>query len=109
MKIIFETYVSIFIITLCVLLCAALIASDIDVANARDTYTTYTSQLQDSNFAAAVIEECKNDAKLRGYTVEITVYDDGTGNKSGYVKLGYDYHIKPLGYTTARYIRGYVS
>ena len=109
MKIVFEAYISVFIISLCVLLCACLISADIEVAGARDAYATYTSQLQDSNFASKVIDACKADANVRGYTINITIYDDGTGNKSGNVELAYNYTIKALGYSATRYIRGYVS
>lgn len=109
MKIIFESYVSIFIICMCAVLCACLISADMDVANARDAYTTYMCQLQDSNFAPAVVSACREDAEMRGYKIEIETYDDGTGNRSGRINLSYTYTIKIIGYSTTRYVRGYVS
>lgn len=107
MKVAIEAYVSIFIICICALLCVCLISADIEVANARDAYTTYTLQLQDSNFADAVIVACKSDAASRGYVVNITMFEDDNGNRSGTVELQYDYTIPVIGYTTQRYIRGY--
>lgn len=109
MKIAIEAYVSIFIICLCLVLCACLISADLEVANARDAYTTYTLQLQDSNFADSVVQACKSDAEKRGYQIDISVYEDASGNKSGTVELQYEYSIPVIGYTAYRYIRGYAS
>ena len=109
MKVAIEAYVSIFVICVCALLCVCLISADIGVASARDAYTTYTLQLQDSNFADSVIEACKNDAAIRGYAINITVHEGGDGNRSGSVELRYDYTIPVINYTTQRYIRGYAT
>ena len=109
MKVVIETYVSVFVICICVVLCACLITADINVASARDAYTTYVLELQDSNFADDVVQACLDDATSRGYSINITVYDNGGGDRSGNIELQYDYSIGLIGYTTQRYIRGYVS
>ena len=109
MKVTIEAYVSIFILFLCAALCICLISANIDVAGARDAYTTYTLQLQDSNYSSDVIAACIQDAANRGYTVNVTVYDLGNGQKSGTVELQYEYSLPIIGYTTQRYIRGYTS
>ena len=109
MKVAIEAYVSVFIICICALLCACLISADLSAASARDAYTTYTLQLQDSNYADNVIAACRNEAQMRGYTIDIIVYDEGNGNKSGSIELQYEYNIPVIGYSTRRYIRGYSS
>lgn len=109
MKVAIETYVSIFIVCICALLCVCLISADMGVAGARDAYTTYVLQLQDSNFADGVVAACVSDATSRGYSINIEVYDNGNGDKSGTVELQYDYVIPVIGYATQRYIRGYAS
>ena len=109
MKLIFETFVSVFIICICALLCACLISANIDVANARDAYSTYSQQLKDSNFSTNVVQAIRDDATLRGYIINITVHDNGEGDKSGNIELAYTYSIKLLGYSSTRYIRGYIS
>lgn len=109
MKSAIEAYISVFIICICALLCACMITADLNVASARDAYATYVSELQDSNFADNVIESCKNDAISRGYTIDVTVYEDEIGNRSGSVILKYNYNIDLLGFSAPRYIRGYAS
>lgn len=109
MKVAIEAYVSIFIICICALLCVCLISADMGVANARDAYTTYTLQLQDSNYADSVVEACKSDAASRGYIMNITVYELGDGSRSGTIELQYEYSIPVIGYSTQRYIRSYSS
>ena len=109
MKVAIEAYVSIFIICICVLLCVCMVSADLGVASARDAYTTYTLQLQDSNYADSVVNACEADAASRGYDVNITVHDLGDGRKSGSVELQYEYFIPVIGYRAQRYIRGYVS
>ena len=109
MKTAIEAYVSIFIVFICAILCVCLISANLSAAGARDAYTTYTLQLQDSNYANSVIAACTADAESRGYTIIVNVYDLGNGQRSGSVELQYDYSIPVLGYTTERYIRGYSS
>ena len=109
MKAAIEAYVSVFIICLCVLLCVCLISADLNVASARDAYTTYTLQLQDSNYADAVVSACRADATNRGYTLNITVHEIGDGSRSGSVEMQYEYYIPIIGYSAQRYIRGYSS
>lgn len=109
MKVAIEAYISVMIICICALLCVCLISSDLKVANARDAYTTYVLQLQDSNFAGSVIAACVSDAESRGYTLNVETYDTGDGNMSATIELLYEYKIAVIGYTTDRVIRGYAS
>lgn len=109
MKAAIEAYISIFIVSICVILCACIISADLNTAGARDAYATYASELQDSNFADDVVEACKNDAVSRGYSIVINIYDDGLGDRSGDIELKYNYQIAFLGFNAPRYIRGYIS
>lgn len=109
MKTAFEAFVSIFIITICVFVCAGIIAADVKAAGARDAYSTYCSQLQDSNFSEVVVNECMRDAENRGFSLQISVYSDDNGNRSADVVLGYDFSIGIIGVLRDQTIRGHVS
>ena len=109
MRTVVETYIAIFIICIGVLLGGYLIAADLNVADARDAYTTYISQLQDSNFADDVINACVVDAAQRGYLLNIQVNSTSYGDRSGSIELTYNYKIGILKIELPRTIRGYVS
>ena len=109
MKIAIEAYVSIFIMCLCILLCVCVISADLDAASARDAYTTYVLQLQDSNYAESVIEACERDASNKGYTLTVEPYVNGNGERTATIDFCYDYTIPVIQYTTQRYIKRYSS
>ena len=109
MKTAFEAFVSIFIITICVFVCAGIIAADFQAASARDAYSTYCSQLQDSNFSEVVVNECLRDAENRGYVLDISVYSDDNGNRSADIVLGYDFSIGIIEVFRNQIIRGHIS
>ena len=109
MKVAIEVYVAIFIIFLCILLCIGVLEAGITASNARDAYTTYVLQLQNSNYDDAVVDAIKKDAADRGYEINIKVFTDDQGGRSGSVELQYEYHIPIINYTTYKYIRGYAT
>lgn len=109
MKIAIEIYVSIFILCVSTLLCVGFISADMDVAQARDDYSTYVQQIRDSNFSEIVISGCKSDALERGYTLDVSVHSTDDGSRACYVVLTYDYNIAVLNVSNTKYIRGYVS
>ena len=109
MKVAIEIYATLFIIFLCVALCLGVISASIDASNARDAYTTYVLQLQNSNYDDSVAEAIKKDAVARGYEINIKIYTDENGGRSGSVELQYEYTVPIINYTTYRYIRGYAT
>lgn len=109
MKTAFEAFVSVFIITIALLLCASVIAADLNTAHARDAYMEYCSKMQDSNFSEIVVNECIYEATLKGYSLHVSVYTDDNGNRSADVILTYDYTIASFDIEKNKTIQGHIS
>lgn len=109
MKTAFEAFVSLFIITLAVLLCATIIAGNVSAVKAKEAYNTYCTQLQDSNFSSFVVNDCLKDADNKGYGLTIIVNTDENGNRSADLVFKYNYVIKIIGVSKEQTIRSHIS
>ena len=109
MKTAIEAVISAFIITICVFICANIIGANLDATQAQNAYTTYCSQIQDSNCADSVVSSCISDAEAKGYKLTVNVTQDDYGNRFADVIMAYDYDIKVLGVDEVIFLRGHVS
>lgn len=109
MKIAIEVYISLFILCLTVALGIGLISSDLAVMDARDAYYSYANELQESNFADAVIDACIADATESGHSLSISINEDDNRNRSADISLSYKYKIPVLGISQNKIIEGYIN
>ena len=109
MKIAIEIFVSLFILIMMVAICVGIVSSDLDVMEARDFYYSCVNELQNSNFSDTVIDRCLAEATNRGYSLNVQVYQDATGDRSADISLKYIYNISVIGIEQEKLIGGYVN
>ena len=68
---IIKVYLSLFMITVFVVLGVSLIGADTGVSNARAYHDSFVKQIEESNMSQTVIDSCKDNAASLGYTVTI--------------------------------------
>ncbi len=109
MKIAIELYVSLFILIMTIAICVGLVSSDLNVMEARDCYYSCVSELQDSNFADSVAQSCINNAKNKGFSLYINIYETADGDRSASVTLKYKYEMLPFGISQEKTIEGLIN
>ena len=72
MKLLIENYLTIFLITLCTLLCTSFIKSEIEINNARDFHSYCIAVVEASDFDRKAIKKCQTEAIERGYTLNVS-------------------------------------
>ncbi|MGN0383108.1 MAG: hypothetical protein ACI4DS_02475 [Eubacterium sp.] len=88
-----EVFTLVIVITISCLLFSSIISAHTQTAQARSYYGIVVDRLEDSNFNSIVFEECGQEAKDRGYELEIkdlTVYDE---HPSYYIIMNYEISI----------------
>ena len=71
MRTLIETFVTVFLASITVLICAEFIGIQLQTNNAKDLHTTYVSMIESSDFDTATIDQCKTDAQDKGYELEV--------------------------------------
>lgn len=71
MKLLIESYISIFIITLSILICSSFITAEMDMNNARDFHASCVALIETTDFDEEIISNCIKEAKDRGYTLDV--------------------------------------
>lgn len=71
MKIIVETFVTIFMVSLAVFISIQFISIQLQTNNAKDLHATYISMVEASDFDADTIAQCQQDAIEKGVTLTI--------------------------------------
>ena len=107
MKAAVELYVNSIIIVMIVCSCVFFIASSMRNAQARNFHSTTLAKIEASAGSERVIEESKNEATQKGYTLQVSpvcIYED---KKYYYVELMYEYSVPFLGATRKSKIEGY--
>lgn len=72
MRLLIENYLSIFLVTICTLLCTSFVKSEIEINNARDFHSYCIAVIEASDFDSEAIQKCKDEATERGYTLNIS-------------------------------------
>ena len=87
MKLAIEMFSMIIAITIGCILFASIISSNNQVCDARDFYNVVVNRIEDSNCNNEVINQCVEEAKEKGYDLEVedlTIYNE---QPSKFVKL----------------------
>ncbi len=72
MKLLIENYLSIFLVTICAMLCTSFIKSELEINNARDFHSYCIAVIEASDFDKEAMNKCKEEATKRGYELNIT-------------------------------------
>lgn len=67
MKLLIETYISIFITTICIVVSASFINSELQINEARDFHSSCVALIEATDFDAETIVKCQENAIERGY------------------------------------------
>lgn len=108
MKILIETLVTIFLISLTVFLSIQLITTGAYISEANRFYNIVSRQLEDSNFNIDILDVFKNEARGKGYTLEVDVQEEN-GDKKGIISFIYPIEIPLLGLEYMERIDGYIE
>lgn len=108
MKYIIEAFSILIVLMLNLLLCTAVLSVSADVAAAKEYKADVVAEIENSNFNPNVIDACKTQAALQGYSLEITAstYDEDRDRCIAQVRLTYDYEIPLLGISQQRVTSG---
>lgn len=99
---IFKSYLGIFLLFLSVAVLIGIVDANMSSNAAEEFHTAAVAEIEESNFAATVIEECKESAQNMGYTLEVNPVTDDEGSVvMAEVTLNYYYEIPFLSVKTA--------
>ena len=62
MKLLIENYLSIFLVTICAMLCTSFIRSELEINNARDFHSYCIAVIEASDFDKEAMNKCKEEA-----------------------------------------------
>lgn len=108
MKHIISAYGTMFVLMLNVMICISLCNVSGTVAEAKEFKADIVAEIENSNFNAAVINGCINQAEAAGYKLTITncIYDENNNIQTAEVILTYAYEIPLLGISEIKTTRG---
>ena len=106
MKAALEFFVGIILLTLTALLGANLISASIVTMNARDAQSAYVTEIENSDLAESVIDDCRKNAESSGYKLDVTINQIGD-SEIATVSLTYIYTIPLINVNTEHTIIGY--
>ena len=101
-----EFFVGIILLTLTALLGANLISASIVTMNARDAQSAYVTEIENSDLAESVIDDCRKNAESSGYKLDVTINQIGD-SEIATVSLTYVYTIPLINVNTEHTIIGY--
>lgn len=107
MKYIIEAFSILFVVILNLFLCIGIVTVSADVAAAKEYKAEIVAEIENSNFNPIVIEACKQQASLQGYSLDVRpiVYDTLNDRRIAEVELTYTYEIPLLGVSQQRVTR----
>ena len=79
MKSVIETFITVLLASIAIIICSQFIGVQIQTNNAKDLHTTYISIIESSGFDEDVITQCKQDVSDKGY--ELTVNNTSSVKK----------------------------
>lgn len=99
METIIKTYMGFFFMMAMLFLGSGMMTASLDARNANAYANNFGTRIEQSNYAASVIEECKTDAKNLGYglTVDVRTSTNNTYSHYGLLTLRYHYSIPIIG------------
>lgn len=108
MKHIIEGYSVLFVLMLNLCLTAGMLSVTAKVAEAKEYKAAVVSEVENSNFNPNVIAACIEDARSKGYVLQIRTcgYKEDTQRLIGEISLTYDYNFPLLGVSGQSVTRG---
>lgn len=99
MESVIKTYLGFFFLIAMLFLGAGMLSASLDARNANAMANNYATRIEQSNYAASVIEEVKYEAEQLGYLVSVDVRTstNNTYSHYGLLTLRYNYRIPILG------------
>ena len=81
MKSLIETFVTVFLVSVTILICMMFVGVQMQTNQAREVHTDYVNKIENSNLDTSVINECISDAASKGFDMHIKgiVTDSGGG------------------------------
>ena len=103
-----KTYLTIFLIAICCLICVGVIKANNDTTNAQRFHQNVVKEIEESNMSDSVISACAVDAASNNYTLQMNKITDGQGETVMVeVILKYKYSIPVLNVLSNHEIRNY--
>lgn len=106
MRLLIEHFITFLLLLIFIWIGVAYIIQNITYSSAREFHGSVVTQLENSYFDAAVIEDCKEKAERAGYELDIMVYGE-ENRKDARVTLGFRYAIPLAGIEKKYEIEGY--
>lgn len=108
MKHIIEGFSVLFVLMLNLCLAVGMLNVTVKVAEAKEYKAAVVAEVENSNFNPNVIAACIEDARGKGYSLEVTTctYGEDTERRMAEVCLTYGYEFPLLGVSGQRMTRG---
>ena len=98
MDIIFKAFCGVFIFMLLSFTGMQMIQSTMDAAAAENYYSMVSKRISESHFSPEVVYECTEDAKSKGYSLQVLTYNvNGSREIYGHIKMNYEFILPILG------------
>lgn len=108
MKIVIETMVTVFFMTIMIFLSVQLIATSCQMSDAKSYYNQMIRRVEDSQFDRDIIESYKLEARNMGYMIEIELQEVEMLPKA-IVNFLYSIEIPLLGIDHTECLTGYIG
>lgn len=117
-----DTLLAVAVMTLLLFFGAGILQAQTDISEARSCKDEIVSELENSGYNPAVINECIRQAKEHGYTLSVTLYRKGKAAvtytsavadaaaadvQAAEVVLGYTYRLTGFGENSTHSVRGF--
>lgn len=108
---IMKAYLGIFFLLVTGMVGIGVVTAGIQSANARNYHADVISEIECSNFNAAVIASCRQEAQAAGYELEVKTmdYNPQEHAKMAEIILHYEYAIPVLNLVTDHQVRGFAK
>ena len=106
MKMVIEHFITFLLLLIFIWIGIAYIIQNVLYSSAREFHGSVVTQVENSYFEQAVIEDCKKRAEKAGYELKVQVYGE-ENKKDAKVTLGFRYVIPLAGIVKKYEIEGY--
>ncbi len=106
MKMIIEHFITFLLLMVFLWIGISYVMQNVIHTSARDYHGAVVRRVEDSNFNAGVITECKEDAEHKGYELGINCYGEGE-QMDAKITLSYTYTVPVINAEKKYTIEGY--
>jgi hypothetical protein len=97
MRLAIETFTTIIVVTISCILLSSMISIAAQESDAREFFDVMRSDIEDSDYNSNVIENCKSEAKKKGYKLNVNDLSVSEKRKGLYMTLYYDVTLPVYG------------